>query len=519
MNGKGFFGIFDKQKLEAVDPVRKKIEEISYVAAQRESLFRRIANEIGKDLPRERIVKASKVLVKINESLENKSKVIRFLVDSLEDQNEFYNSTSKNPSAEKFEERKNKTNKIKKTSEQLESDSRRSKAPVEYYIADVRRHKTMTDERKGMLAPYLKEASEARRGIFEGNLRLVVGVAGQFVNKGLSMAELLEVGNEGLESAINRHTVGREGAWEFFAQDIIKERIQHAIDIGYHPRLDSFRKILEIEKNSKKNIQEDHGLIFSYMDKLLANPSLTKLKQERLFEIIQNTEPIRDEFLKSNLRLVLSIARRYQGRGLELGDLINEGNVGLAKAVDNFDENRAKFSTLAVLCIRQAIKNALYYRAKLIRRPVYIEQASDMIAIEEQKILAKTGEMPSTGDLANSLELESEKIMKIKNTSINVVSLDAPLADGENELYTIIPDGGRTAEEKVILSEQGELFRKMIDSLNPLERKIIREHFYGNKSLAEIGRELGYSRERMRKVNRDALIKLKVYVGEHADDF
>jgi RNA polymerase primary sigma factor len=233
--------------------------------------------------------------------------------------------------------------------------------------------------------------------------------------------------------------------------------------------------------------------------------------------IRRGDDKAREHMIKANLRLVVKIARDYEEYGLPLLDLVNEGNIGLMKAVERFDPNKgAKLSTYASWWIKQAIRRALANQSKTIRLPVHV---GDKI-LHLRRTLMKLQEVlrrePTDEELAEELGITPKRVAELRAASIRPASLDAPIGneDDANRFGDLVEDEMaenpyQELEEKANI----ELLRELVGTLPPREQTILRHRFGlsggDEKTLEEIGREFGVTRERIRQIQNIALAKLK----------
>jgi len=224
----------------------------------------------------------------------------------------------------------------------------------------------------------------------------------------------------------------------------------------------------------------------------------------------------REHMIKANLRLVVKIARDYEGIGLPLLDLISEGNIGLMKAVERFDPSKGgKLSTYGSWWIKQSIKRALANQSKTIRLPVHLVDKISKMRKTAMRLQEELGREPTDDELADELQLSPARVRMMRRASIRPASLDAPIGDDDSNNFSEIVQDENAATPYEDLEEKTvtKMLREMVTTLDPREETILRYRFGldggSEKTLEEVGQKFGVTRERIRQIQNIALRKLR----------
>jgi RNA polymerase primary sigma factor len=296
------------------------------------------------------------------------------------------------------------------------------------------------------------------------------------------------------------------------------ETVRNEFEVNHeeHDLVDEELLWLEDEEEGKRSVENP---IRTYFDEIARVPLLTKDEEVELAKRIEaGDEEAKKKLAEANLRLVVSIAKKYRGCGLPFLDLIQEGNLGLMKAVEKFDWRKGyKFSTYATWWIRQAILRAITNRSRTIRVPTHINELIRKIHEAEREHIKEHGSGPTLEELAEELDTTVDNIVKAKRTAQYTASLDTPI--GYDEEGAVLGD---FIEDEDAVSPTRETFRELLiqeirkalkERLTPRERRVLelRYGLDGNppKTLDEVGEIFGISRERVRQIQKDALEKLR----------
>jgi RNA polymerase primary sigma factor len=261
----------------------------------------------------------------------------------------------------------------------------------------------------------------------------------------------------------------------------------------------------------------DEGSLDQYLRDISVYPLISREEEVSLAQRIRtNDQEALDKLVRSNLRFVVSVAKKYQNQGVSLSDLINEGNLGLIRAAHKFDETKGiKFISYAVWWIRQSILQALAEQSRIVRVPLNRAGALHRIGKRASTLLQELGRQPTHMEIAEGLDITEEEVAKTMLISQVHLSLDAPMTPGEdNRLLDYLPDNtNRTPDEQTFEKALSEAIEESLAGLKERESKILRLYFgldgEDPMTLEDIGTLLGITRERVRQIKEKALLKLR----------
>ena len=258
---------------------------------------------------------------------------------------------------------------------------------------------------------------------------------------------------------------------------------------------------------------EDH--VRMYLKDITRVPLLTAEEEVALAKRIENGDKkAKERMIEANLRLVVSIAKRYAGKNMQFLDLIQEGNIGLIKAAEKFDYRRGfKFSTYATCWIRQSITRAISDKSRTIRVPVHVSENIQKVVRIKRQLIVELGKEPTNEEIADRMGTTAEKVREIMRASMEPVSLGAPVGeDGDSTLEDFIPDSTHSVENEVAQIRLTEQVQEALEMLPEREQRVLRLRFGlddgRSRTLEEVGSEFHVTRERIRQIEAKALRKL-----------
>ncbi|KYH32875.1 RNA polymerase sigma factor SigA [Clostridium tepidiprofundi DSM 19306] len=305
--------------------------------------------------------------------------------------------------------------------------------------------------------------------------------------------------------------------------DLTPEQIEKVYEVLETMNIDVIgadEDIEEIDEGDDITIPEGIAIddpVRMYLKEIGKVPLLSSEDEIRLAKLIEEGDnQAKKKLAEANLRLVVSIAKRYVGRGMLFLDLIQEGNLGLIKAVEKFDYRKGyKFSTYATWWIRQAITRAIADQARTIRIPVHMVETINKLIRVSRQLLQELGREPQPEEIAKVMELPVEKVREIMKIAQEPVSLETPIGEEEDShLGDFIPDDEAPAPaEAAAFTLLKEQLINVLDTLTPREEKVLRLRFGLDdgraRTLEEVGKEFNVTRERIRQIEAKALRKLR----------
>ncbi|MCL1058923.1 RNA polymerase sigma factor RpoS [Shewanella gelidimarina] len=280
-------------------------------------------------------------------------------------------------------------------------------------------------------------------------------------------------------------------------------------------------KEAELEQQVQDDLQKNLDATQLYLGEIGFSPLLSA--EEEVFfsrKSLKGCEKSRNRMIESNLRLVVKIARRYNNRGLALLDLIEEGNLGLIRAVEKFDPERGfRFSTYATWWIRQTIERAIMNQTRTIRLPIHVVKELNVYLRTARELAQKLDHEPTAEEIADKLDLSSSDVSRMLKLNERITSVDTPLGgESDKALLDVLADDDNVGPDyKVQDEDMSKSVVKWLGELNTKQREVLARRFgllgYEPSTLENVGKEIGLTRERVRQIQVEALKRLKDLLG------
>ena len=528
----------DKSSDKSDDPIRMYLREMGGVELlSREgeiAIAKRI--EAGKDVMINALTQSPLIAKKIyewKEKLENNELLVRDIIDIDSTYEDFEESENAN------EEKSSKEEKSKKNNEQDEKKTEEaSTEDDEFNVSLAKMEEEIKPKIVNIIDALSKNYSKLQKYQRE-KLNCILASKDLSVSKNKNFKRIQSVLVENFKSLQlapyiveelvqshykeNKRIVSLEGVLLRLAVDnkISREEfLKYYIGNEINPKFESFlaenSTWKAFFKKFKKDFKEIRDRLVEFSEKIGLSVGEFKRLVSRIQKGERESRIAKKEMVEANLRLVISIAKKYTNRGLQFLDLIQEGNIGLMKAVDKFEYRRGyKFSTYATWWIRQAITRSIADQARTIRIPVHMIETINKIVRTQRQIMSEFGREPTPEELAKKLAMPLEKVRKVLKIAKEPVSLETPVGDEEDSsLGDFIEDKNALQPlDTAIQSNLSESTTKILASLTPREERVLRMRFgigmNTDHTLEEVGLQFSVTRERIRQIEAKALRKLK----------